>query len=434
MKPPLPGRRVRIGDPEAITRQAPEVPAREVGVDPRALEATWRSVVRYYRLGLQPAMALCVRVRGQVVLHRSIGHRVAAFRGEPPRPTAVATPDTPFNIFSASKAVTAMLIHLLDDEGKLHLDDPVAETIPEFGTLGKHRITIRHVLTHRAGLPSIPGDEVDLDLLARPDRILERLCAAPLQHPPGRVLAYHALTGGWILGEIVRRVSGMPVERFLEARVLEPLGFRWMRYGVRPEDVPRVARDERTGPRPRWPVSWMFRRAIGVPMDEAVTIARDPRFLTAVVPSGNIVATAEEACRFFELLLRGGELDGVRVFGARTVRRAVTEQSWMERDRMLGLPIRYGMGFMLGARRLSFYGHHTPRAFGHLGFTNVLCWADPDRELSACLVASGKPLFTAELAAWLDIPWSLARGLPRVPPRRGRPPYAPASGRSSTQA
>ena len=104
-----------------------------------------------------------------------------------------------------------------------------------------------------------------------------------------------------------------------------------------------------TGPPPLPPFSQLFQRALGVSFQEVVALSNDPRFFTAIIPAANVVATANDASRFYQLLLDGGELDGVRVFEARTVRRATTEQSYLELDLTLGLPFRYGMGFMLGA-------------------------------------------------------------------------------------
>src|SRR6185503_1197796 len=100
----------------------------------------------------------------------------------------------------------------------------------------------------------------------------------------------------------------------------------------------------------------------------------DPRFLTSVIPAGNIMSTANEASRFMQMLLAGGELDGVRVFETRTIKRAVAEQTFFEFDLTMGVPIRYSMGFILGARIASPYGFNTQRAFGHLGFTNVFVY------------------------------------------------------------
>jgi CubicO group peptidase (beta-lactamase class C family) len=144
-------------------------------------------------------------------------------------------------------------------------------------------------------------------------------------------------------------------------------------------------------------------------MAKATSMSNDPRFLTAIIPSGNIVGTAEEASRFFQLLLNGGEMDGIRIFEARTIRRAIAEQSYLEIDSFLGMPVRYGLGFMLGAYRFSPYGKGTPNAFGHIGFTNVIAWADPDRQLSVGLMTSGKPFITPGQISWLNVARTIAR-------------------------
>jgi CubicO group peptidase (beta-lactamase class C family) len=146
-----------------------------------------------------------------------------------------------------------------------------------------------------------------------------------------------------------------------------------------------------------------------VSVRQASELANDPAFLTAIVPSGNIVSTANEMSRYFELLLREGQLDGTRVFESRTVRRAIAEQSFLEFDAVLVLPVRYGMGFMLGSKWLSLYGHDTTTAFGHLGFTSILAYADRARDISVSLMTSGKPFLTPEQVFWLQVPRTIAR-------------------------
>jgi CubicO group peptidase (beta-lactamase class C family) len=390
--------------PVTSIRPDAEVEPRRVGMTPGGIETVWQAVERLYQSGIHPAIQLCLRRRGQVVLDRAIGHA----SGNGPDDTlearnVAATPDTPFVIFSASKAVTAMLIHLLDERSALRLDDPVCEYVPEFGVHGKQRITIRHVLTHRAGIPDLPSEAMNLDLLARPDEIVRILCAARPTSRPGRQLAYHAMSGGFVLGEVVRRVTGRDLRALLTKEILRPLGFRWMNYGVAPRDVPRVGRSYMTGPVPLPPLSTILHRALGVSMREATELSHDPRFLTGVVPSGNIVTTATELSRFYQLLLNGGTLDGRRILDPRTIRRATLEQSYLEIDFTLGIPFRYGMGFMLGGKWLSLYGPDTEHAFGHLGFTNIISWADPERQVAAALITSGKPLLYPQIYYLWDV-------------------------------
>jgi CubicO group peptidase (beta-lactamase class C family) len=381
-----------------------EVDPRSVGVDPAGVDAIWKSIETLYRDGVHPAMQLCIRRRGEILIDRSIGYAQGGGPDDPEdAPKEIVTPDTPFNIFSASKAVTAMVIHLLDQQRLLHLDDPICEFIPEFAKHGKRWITIRHVLTHRAGIPNIAPEAMQLEMLERPQEIVAMLCETKPMWRPGRVLAYHAISGGFLLGEIVRRVCGDDIRTVLAADVLEPLGFRWMNYGVAPADVHRVAHNYFTGLPILPPFSWIFRRFLGVPFESVPALGNDPRYLTGIIPSGNIVATANELSLFYQLLLNGGELGGVRVFEPRTVRRAVAEQSYLEFDLSLAMPVRYGMGFMLGGKYLSFYGPDTESAFGHIGFINVMGWADPDRRITAALMTSGKPLFYPEIFHFSDI-------------------------------
>ena len=128
-----------------------------------------------------------------------------------------------------------------------------------------------------------------------------------------------------------------------------------------------------------------------------------------------MVTTANELGRFFELLLRGGELDGVRVMEPRTIRRATVERAYRELDFTLGAPMRHAAGFMLGADVISLFGPDTEEAFGHLGFTNVLAWADPRRDLSVGLITSGKPILHHGLP---DL-WALTREVGRLARRPG---------------
>ena len=307
-------------------------------------------------------MALCVRRRGRVVLDRSMGHVVGNAPGDPADAhRVVATPATLFNLFSASKMVTAMLVHLCDQRGLVHLDDPVAHYIPEFGAHGKHRITLRHVLSHRAGIPHIPPDVADPGLLERPDEVLRLLCEQKPTWAPGRRLAYHALTGGFVLAAVIERVTGKDVRALLRDEILAPLGFDAFNYGVPAARMPEVAHNAFTGPPLVPPLRQLIRRALSVDFVDAVRISNDPRFLTSIVPAGNVIATANEASRFMQLLLGGGELDGVRIFEPRTLTHAVAEQSYLEVDLTLGAPIRYSMGFMLGGRAGVYGVRHAAR-------------------------------------------------------------------------
>ncbi len=402
-------------DLASVTTRGAEVDPAAVGLSSEDVEAIWRSVTNLYRSGIHPAISVCLRRHGQVVLDRAIGHShgngPAARPGEARR---LATPDTPFVLYSATKAVTAMVVHLLDQRGELHIGDRVCDYIPAFGAGGKDAITIGHVLSHRAGVPSVPKEAMDLDNLGDRELIVRLLSDAKLTSRPGRSLAYHAVSGGFILGEVVQRVTGRSIADVLRSDILDPLGFRWMGYGVGPQDLDQVATDHATGFPVVPPISWLMERALGMPFDKVVDAGNDPRLRTGVIPAGNGVATANELSRFYELLRCNGELDGVRIFEPRTIRRSITEQSYHEIDLTLGLPQRFSLGFMLGSKVLSLFGPDTESAFGHLGFTNIIGWADPDRALSGAVLTSGKPVLYPEVFVLLGLMRTIGKRCPKV--------------------
>jgi CubicO group peptidase (beta-lactamase class C family) len=400
-------------DLDAVSSRAEELPPADVGLSRAAVESIWSSVRTLYGTGLHPAIQLCVRHRGQIVIDRAIGFASGNAPGAPASaPKRVVTPETPFRIYSASKAVTAMVVHHLDERRLLHIDDPVVEYLPEFGNGPKRHITIAHVLCHRAGIPNVPPGALDLDLLARPGELIAMLAEMPLVARPGRRLAYHAVTGGFVLGEVVRRASGSDIRSVLDKEIREPLGLRWLGYGVAPADVDDVAEDAITG-LPTIPLlSQVLERALGAPVEQVIELAHDPRFLAGILPAANVVSNARDLATFFECLRAQGELDGVRIFEARTVRRACSEQSFWEMDFTLGIPIRYGLGFMLADPWLPLFGPGAPDAFGHYGFTNVIGWADPQRHLSAALVTSGKPFLNLELVRLYQCLAAIAREIP----------------------
>ena len=413
---PDPLRRVHIRrDLASITTCGPETDPVEVGLDENAVERIWRAARDLYRSGVHPALQLCVRRHGEVVIDRAIGHA----RGNGPADDrdserVLATPDTPFCVFSASKAITAMVVHKLHERGVLDISDRVAEYIPEYAVHGKESTTIAHVLAHRAGVPTLPREALDIEYIADREHVIQVIAASKPMVKPGTVLAYHAVSGGFILGEIVHRVTGRTIRDVLAEEFLDPLGFRWMNYGVAAENLDLVGLNYVTGPPLLPPLSNLVSRVLGNPIDKVVELSNDPRFLEAVVPAANIVTNANELARFFEIFRAGGELDGVRVMEPETIARALTEQARMEMELSLGFPTRFSLGLMLGAKVLSLYGRDTDQAFGHLGLINIMGWADPERGLSAALITSGKPMLYPELPRFFGVMQTITSKVPKL--------------------
>ncbi len=411
---------VQVFPPEEVTTVSDrEIDPQDVGLRKRDLEKIWTACVNYYATGVQPAMALCIRHRGEIVLDRAIGHAWGnAPHDTPDTPKRLATPDTIYNLFSGSKPFVAMLIHHLVQEGKLDLDQYAGDFLPEFRDGVRGKVTIRHLLAHRAGFPTTGGN-LDLDLLTDPAKIRAHYHDAPSWSRPGRKIAYHAVSAGFVLADILKEITGDDINTYMTKLVRKPLGIRTLTWGIEPERLDEVARDYFTGFEQPFFIKGAFRRAFGATIQELIALTDDERFLTGVVPSGNCLATPSDATLFFELLLRGGTLDGHEIFKPETIHRAVQENMWGELDGVLGAPMRYSAGFMLGAKVLSLYGLNTSKVFGHLGLSNVLIWADPERDISVCLMTTGKPVITPEALRWIVIPRLITHTFPRIYLGRG---------------
>lgn len=389
---------VRVpADIDRVQRRGPETSPERVGLSAGGFAAIDDALRGLYRSGAYPAVSMCLRKRGEVVLHRSYGHA----RGNGPRDPrgaekTVLELDTPICLFSASKAVTAILVHKLAEEGGVELDRPVAHYLPEFAQHGKGKVTLRDVLSHRGGIPTldVPRDERRVEMLNDWDGVVARICAA--RGVLWRPVAYHAITGGFVLGEVIRRVTGQPIQAYLDEKIRRPMGMRHFRYGLPPEDRAQSAVNYSAGLPVRFPVAPLIERALILPFDDVVAASNTEAFMDAVIPAGNLYATAEELSRFFQMLLDGGLWQGRRLLKAETIARAVRPRGPAMPDAVLMIPMRYSEGMMIGGA-VSLFGPATAGVFGHLGFMNILGWADPRRQLAGSLLVTGKALLGPHL-------------------------------------
>lgn len=384
------GRIPILSNLDAVTDVGTEDPA---GLSPAAADRIWEAVRHWYRAGMQPAIQLCLHYDGKVVLNRAIGHAWGNGPADPPGAERIpVTTGTPFCVYSAAKAITTTVVHMLVERGELSLDARVCDYLPTYTGHGKERTTVRHVVTHSAGVPFYTGPRPDLSRMNDSDYAREQFGALKPIHPPGLMHIYHGVTWGPLIREIVSAATGRNIRDILAEEILDPLRFRWTNYGVRSADVALVAPSHVTGPPSPAPIAAAMKFALRGSMERVVAFTNTERFLTSVVPSSSTVSTAEELSRFAEILCRGGELDGVRVMRPETLRVAVRECRRLRPDVATGLmPMRWGTGYMLGSKRFGPFGKNAADAFGHTGLTNIAIWADPSRRLSVGLVSSGKP-------------------------------------------
>ncbi|QZT60225.1 lipase LipE [Mycobacterium sp. TJFP1] len=375
-------------------------------VDAAAIERIWQAAVHWYRAGMQPAIQVCLRRDGKVILDRAIGY---AWDDVPVRT------DTPFCVYSAAKAITTTVTHMLVERGAFSLEDRVCDYLPEYTSHGKDRTTIRHVLTHSAGIPFATGPKPDLKRMDDSAYTREMLGRMKPVYPPGLVHMYHGVTWGPLMREIISAATGRSIRDILAEEILTPLGFRWTNYGVAAQDVPLVAPSHVTGKPLPAPIAKAFKTAVGGTPQQIIPFSNTREFLTGVIPSSNTVSNANELSRFAEILCRGGELDGIRVMSPETLRAATKEARRLRPDLATGLqPMRWGTGYMLGSKRFGPFGRDAAGAFGHTGLTDIVVWADPQRALSVAVVSSGKPGSHREARRYPALLDRINAGIPRV--------------------
>ncbi len=148
------------------------------------------------------------------------------------------------------------------------------------------------------------------------------------------------------------------------------------------------------------------------------------RFMDTICPAGNIYTSAEQVGRFFEMLLSGGEYQGKQIMSAQTVFRSTLPTSGISLDRTLLAPMRYALGPMLGSNPIGLFGPMTGQAFGHIGFSNILCWADPERDISVSLLTTGKSVVGTHLPMLAKMLYQISTNCPKISKNQRRSLFA----------
>ncbi|MGA9375157.1 MAG: lipase LipE [Mycobacterium sp.] len=406
--------RIRVpADLDAVTDRAPEDHS---DADSAAVERIWDAARHWYSAGMHPAIQVCLRRNGKVILDRAIGHGWGNGPADPVDAEKIPVrTSTPFCVYSTAKAITTTVTHMLVERGAFSLEDRVCDYLPTYTSHGKDRTTIRHVVTHSAGVPFATGPKPDLKRMDDSEYARDMLGQMKPVYRPGLVHIYHGVTWGPLMREIISAATGRSIRDILAEQILDPLGFRWTNYGVAAHDVPLVAPSHVTGKPLPAPIAKAFKLAVGGAPQQIIPFSNTPEFLTGVVPSSNTVSTANELSRFAEILRRGGELDGVRVVSPETLRAATKEARRLRPDLATGLaPMRWGTGYMLGSKRFGPFGRDGAGAFGHTGLTDIAMWADPQRALSVAVISSGKPSGHPEAKRYPALLNAINAEIPRI--------------------
>ncbi|MFG2292111.1 serine hydrolase domain-containing protein [Streptomyces sp. NPDC048603] len=346
--------------------------------DERAQERIEGIVRRLVESGEETGLQVAVYVDGEpaVDVYAGTGGRAD---GAPPRPVG---PDTPIHSFSTGKGFTATLVHVLAERGLIEYEAPVARYWPEFGTHGKERATVWHALTHTLGIPQLPARLTPAELCDW-DTMCGVVAGLEPLWEPGTAGGYHGWTFGWILGETVRRVTGLTPGAALREYVSGPLGVADELFFGLPEEAVGRAAPLVEGDWAAWladlPESAPFRRFV-VPNPGLWTtaeLANRPDYLRADLPACG-TTTARAAARLYAALL--GEVDGVRLLPPERTER-VAAVAVEGKDRMLLGRYAKGLGYFLGLPAMG--GDRS--CFGHHGSGGSIAFADRTHGLSFAL-------------------------------------------------
>lgn len=292
--------------------------------------------------------------------------------------------DTLANVWSTTKAAAALVAHVLADRGELDLDAPVARYWPEFAANGKAAIPVHMLLSHRAGLAGI-DERLPTDALWDWKRMTDVIAAGKPWWEPGTANGYHAMTYGYLVGEVVRRITGRTLGAVLRDEIVRPLGADFHvglaagEHARAAEMIPPTeAETAAAGAAVQIDPQSMLARMMGNP-PLAPGVANRAEWRSAEIPAANGHGNARSVAQLMSILACGGSVGGRRYLGADAIARATTEQASAV-DLVLGVPLRWGLGFMLASDTLPL--SPDGRAFGHGGWGGSLGIADPTARLS----------------------------------------------------
>lgn len=295
--------------------------------------------------------------------------------------------DTIVNVWSTTKGLTAICAHRLAGEGRLDFEAPVAQYWPEFAQGGKGKIPVKFLLSHRAGLAAIRAPLAN-DALFNWEIVTRELARQEPWWEPGARHGYHAITFGWLVGEVVRRITGKSLGTYFRDEIARPLGLD-AHIGFDASLDPRVA-EMIPAPPPapgqanpmaeltKDPESVSGKALMNPPNTLAPTTTNSRAWRAAEIPGANGHSDARSLARVYGALARGGEVDGVRVMSAAEIVKCYTEQS-KGPDAVLQMPTRFSLGFALSMPGAELGPN--PRSFGHPGAGGSLGFADPDTKI-----------------------------------------------------
>lgn len=338
----------------------------------RGFEEVRDAFISNFEDGLESGAAVAVYYRGNLVVDLAAGVQ--------DRSTGVAySRDTLQPVFSVTKGITALAANMLADRGQLDLDAPASEYWPEFAAAGKAAIPVRWLLTHQSGVLGLDRTISPTDLLDW-NYVVERVAAQKPDWEPGSKHGYHSLTYGFLVGEVIRRVSGRSVGQYVASEIAGPLGADFF-IGLPRNQKPRVSAlmlEETSGQPVRPPDAGPYADRVfnwvSPPLPLLDTRRED--LWAAEIPAANGISNARSIAKIFAASI--GAIDGVQLLSAPAMNRARAQQ-WRGFDEVMGVENALGLGYLLPTESCPL---GRSGSFGTAGFGGSRGWAHPELELA----------------------------------------------------
>ena len=357
----------------AISQEAPTLPLGDpasLGLNPERIERLCRLIEGHIAEGHYPGAQIAFARHGRLAAFRTFGRSRLT-----PTPIA-ATDETLWLMYSQTKVITTAAVWLLVERGALSFDDRIADHVPEFAANSKGQITLFQLLTHQAGFPSA---RVTSEAWADHEQMRRQVCDFELEWWPGSKVQYHGASAHWTAAVVIEALTGRDFRDFIRWEVLDPLNLRDLHVGVPPELHERCAD--------------MHLRRDGelVLLTDQLASEGSPdspntaEWRSAGAPNGGGYGTAAALAAFYQMMLAGGTLNGVRLFSPRLIQYVTRNHTGDRVDENMGMPMHRGLGPHLrgttpGIRGLGPIG--SPATFGHGGVGSSYSWADPESGLS----------------------------------------------------
>ncbi len=348
----------------------------DVGIDSEKLDALLMRARKEVDDGLLPACQVAIARHGKIAALATFGN---------------ATDESLFNVFSSTKAITSAAGWLVMQDGKLRMDERVADIVPEFGTNGKDKITVEQLFTHTAGFPHAPFRTAEwFDHKRR----MERFSEWTLNWPVGSRFEYHPTSSMYVIAELVERRSDIAFHDFVRERISKPLGLAELFLPCPVEQHHRIAPVTHVGE----PLTEKDYAALGIPMppvtevtEDALTAFNSTETRLTPVPGGGGIMSAATLALFYQGLLNGRALGGKEIWSTQTLATARTVRNTF--PDLLGTPVNRALGVVVAGderRNARGFGHtNSPLAFGHDGAGGQVAWGDPATGISLGYCTNG---------------------------------------------